>query len=204
MTSPPDPTRPPVRRVPPILIGAGILVVTIGFGLPRLLPEPDPDQGRTSRSESPVAAAKPGHPGPVAPVDGPGLGVALARLAGSLVFVCGLCVLAARLVGKRAPAPTRNMEVLASLPVDLRCTVHLVRAGDRRLLLGIDPGGVKSLVELPGPASGQEQEVLNEPVSEPTPAVVSPGVVTGPVRVTVPSPTSDDIAALIARLRTTT
>lgn len=176
--------RPPLK-VPPRLLAAGVLVVAVGFGLPRLL-------------TTPAAPAKP-EPTPAAspalPPDGPGLGAALARLAVCLAVVCGLCVGAARLVAKPPPAPPKGMAVTAALPIDPRCTVYLVTAGDRRLLVGTDPAGVKAVVELPGPPP---ELTTPEPVAEVT-ATAEP-VVVGPVKVPAPD-IRGDIAALLDKLR---
>src|SRR5262249_12107825 len=85
-----------------------------------------------------------------ADADKPNLGMAAARMAGSFVGVCVVFVLLARMMGKRKTAPDRgNMEVLASLAIDYQSGVYMVRAGDRKLLMGIDSTGVKSLVEVP-------------------------------------------------------
>ncbi|MBA4065304.1 MAG: hypothetical protein C0501_16655 [Isosphaera sp.] len=168
----PDPTPPPSRKPAPILIGAGVLVTAVALGLPQLAPAPSP------------------APQPAAPPSAPALLPALARLAGGLVVVCGLCVLATRyLAGRPTPPPAGATEVIASLPIGARCTVHLVRAGGRRLLVGTDPSGVKALVELPPlPADPPP-----EPAAEPEPAAV----VVGPARV----PDGDGVLALLARAR---
>jgi flagellar biogenesis protein FliO len=169
----PDPTPRPARRPPPLLIGAGVLVTAVALGLPQLTSAPPP---------APEKAA------PAAPPAAPALLPALARLAGGLVVVCGLCVLATRYLADRpAPAPTGTMDVVASLPIGARCAVHLVRAGGRRLLVGTDPAGVKCLVELPGTPA--------DPPAEPEPAAV----VVGPAR----APDADGILAVLARARAT-
>lgn len=152
------PTKP---RVPAALVAAGVLVVVIGFGLPRLV--------------SPAAAS-------TAP-DDPGLRWALVKLVGCFALVCGGCVLVVKLAAAQTPPKPGPTRVLAALPLDGRCVVQLVKAGDRRLLVGLDPGGVKALLELPGPAPD-------------APTVV------GPLRVAAPAepPLVDQIAATIARL----
>lgn len=154
MPTPAQPTRPASFRPSPLLIGVGILVIGIGFGLPYLAPSTP-----TNPPEATKPAATPSGG------DGPGLGMALARLVGCMVVVCGLCVLVARWVGRKTPVPTSTMQVLAALPVDARCAVYLVQAGDRRLLIGTDAAGVKALVEL----TGQVPEPLAEPVAPPKP-----------------------------------
>ncbi|MBX9628679.1 MAG: flagellar biosynthetic protein FliO [Gemmataceae bacterium] len=174
------PAPPPARRVPPLLVGAGLLVIAGGFGLPRVLPEPAP--------ATPADPASKAAPAP--PADGPGLGASLGRLAVSLVVVCGLCVGVARLVAKKPTAPQKGMTIAAALTVDPRCSVYLVTAGDRRLLLGVDPAGVKAVLELPGPP----------PEPAPRPEAAAEPVVLGPVRVAAPA-IPGDIAAVLDRLR---
>lgn len=180
----PAPRQPP--KVPPRLLAAGVLVMAVGFGLPRLMTtSPAP-----AKPEPTAAAA------PALPPDGPGLGASLVRLAVCLAVVCGLCVGAARLVAKPPPAPPKGMAVTAALPIDPRCTVYLVTAGDRRLLVGTDPAGVKAVVELPGPPP-------EAATPEPAAAAAEP-VVVGPVKVPAPAlaPTlRDDIAQLLDKLR---
>ena len=116
------------RRPHPALIGGGVLVVALGFGVPRLLtPAADP-------------AAAPA---------GPGVGAALLKMTAAVVVAGGLCAVAARYAGKRAAADAGPIAAAAALRIDGRCVLHYVRAGDRRLLVGTDAGGVKALVELP-------------------------------------------------------
>jgi flagellar biogenesis protein FliO len=97
---------------------------------------------------------------------------------------------------QRFPGPSRGC------PVDPRCIVHLVRAGERRLLLGTDLNGVKALTELPSrlpaPEAAIEPPAVNEEKSVP-----AAGIVLGPTRVEVPAPppAQDEILALIAKLR---
>jgi flagellar biogenesis protein FliO len=132
-------------------------------------------------------------PAPVVPPSATGLWSSLARLATGLGIVCGLCVLAAKWFGQK-PAPTPGaMEVLASIPV-ARCVVHLVRAGDRRLLIGTDLGGVKSLLELPGP----------EPAPVPTPeaaAAAAPSATDAESSSPAPAPPNrEELLTLLAKL----
>lgn len=126
-------TPPPAARRPALLIGGGVLVVAVGFGVPPLL---------TATPPAPAAVS------PADPPPGPGVGAALGRLVLCVAALGGLCVVAAKW-GRPAAAPAGPMAAVASIRVDTRCTVHLVKAGDRLLLLGTDPGGVKALLELP-------------------------------------------------------
>jgi len=41
------------------------------------------------------------------------------------------------------------MAVVETLPLGNRCLVHLVRVGSQQVLVGVDGGGLKSVVALP-------------------------------------------------------
>lgn len=125
----------PRSRTKTGLIGVGILVIALGFGLPQLLSGNAPSIPTTS---APAETT-------------PDFGWSLARLIGGLVLVCVLCVALTRFLGRRPDVPTSSaLTLLASVRVDARCGLYLVGAGERRLLVGLDPGGVKALVEMPG------------------------------------------------------
>ncbi|MBN9518849.1 flagellar biosynthetic protein FliO [bacterium] len=141
---------PPVWRPHPALIGGGVLVVALGFGLPRLFAD----------SPGPAAAEPAAAPG------GPGVGTALLKMGAAVVVAGGMCAIAARYAGQRAAADAGPLAVAAALRIDGRCVLHYVRAGDRRLLVGTDPGGVKALVELPR----REPEEPEEPEAAPAAA----------------------------------
>ena len=185
------PTAPATRRPSPYLIGAGVVVIILGFGLPQFL----------SDAPAAPAASADGTPAPT-PAN---LGVALLRLAAGLVVVCALCVVATRYANRKRPQqPAGTMQILATLPLGPRCVVHLVRVGERRLLVGTDLGGVKSVVELPGATPEPEADTTTEPgaIAEPAPAVVI-----GPVAMPAPAPappsaTQEAILALLTRLQT--
>lgn len=182
MSNTPTPPPPKSPRVSPALIGAGALVIALGFGLPMLVPgaAPEPPQHES--------APKQAGPDPIRPPNATGLVAALLKLAVGLVVVCGLCVLVARKIGPKPPAAPGAMDVVASIAVG-QCVLHLVRAGDRRLLIGTDLGGVKAVLELPGP----EPEPAPEPAA--APATASSSGATTPR-------TSDDVLNLLLRLRT--
>jgi flagellar protein FliO/FliZ len=184
MSNNPTPPAPKSPRAAPALIGAGVLVIALGFGLPRLLPGADPvPEPREPTTKQTV-------PAPIQPPNTAGLGAALLKLAVGLVVVCGLCVLVARKIGPKPPVAPGAMEVVASIAV-AQCVLHLVRAGDRRLLIGTDLGGVKAVLELPGP----EPERPPEPPPAPAAAASSDG--TDP-------PTRNEILNLLLQLRTRT
>jgi hypothetical protein len=184
----PQPTSKP-GRFPPILIGAGALVVALGFGLPVLTSNTAPEKSAPAAKGKATEEPPANSPTPVVPPSATGLGASLARLAVGLAVACGACVLAARWFGQKPAATPGTMEVLASIPV-ARCAVHLVRAGDRRLLIGTDLGGVKALLELPGP----------EPALLPPPEVAAAPPVAAPAPPAAPPPSREEVVALLAKL----
>ncbi len=146
----PDAKQPGPVRIPPALLGVGVLVIALGFGIPALIsqqPSPDAAPPATQAAEAfaprlttPPATQSPGS-----------IGSGLLRLVVALAVVCALSILAVKWIGRKPPQTADPaMQVIASLRVG-RCAVHLVRAGDRRLLIGTDVNGVKALVELSGP-----------------------------------------------------
>lgn len=187
--TPPAPTAPKPVRLSPGLIGAGVLVVALGFGLPMLSPSSPAPEAPTA--PAPATAAKPQQPAPISPPSATGLGWSLVKLAVGLVVVCGLCVLLARYAGTKPLPPPSGMEVLAAITVG-RGVVHLVRIGERRLLLGTDASGVKALVELPG-ADPLSAGAASE---DSVPAAVAP---TPPAPMGLPS--QAEILNLLLRLR---
>lgn len=155
-----------------LVASVGFVVVCLGlftpqlFGLKSLLGS---KPGETSAlEESEVVAAS------------PSLGVWTPFLFGVLaVAVVGIGV--TRYFGKRTNTTANsNLETLASLAIDPRCVVHLVRVGERRLLVGVDWAGVKAVTELP------------EDVSVPK--------VIGPERVIGTTPSTGELAELFATL----
>ena len=83
---------------------------------------------------------------------GPELTPIVMRLVVVTAVVLALCAIATRMFGKRMATMATNsdeLELLEVVPVGMHCRVHLVRTGDQLLLVGTDPSGVKSLIELP-------------------------------------------------------
>jgi flagellar protein FliO/FliZ len=197
----PEPAAPKPRLRPsPVLIGTGILVISLGFGLPQLTPSASPTTPKAATADVGNPKVAPAAPVPTpasAPTPAaPEFGTAVVRLIGGLVVVCVLCVVATRYLNRRPKEATGTMRVLASLRVAPRCVVHLVRAGERRLLIGTDATGVKSLLELPGlePATPQAAD-------DATPeAAGATSVVVGPVTVAVP-PSQNDVLAILAKIQ---
>jgi flagellar biogenesis protein FliO len=137
---PPQPQPTPVRASPKLIAG-GALVVILGFGLPALF------GGADAAPAIPAKQAKLA-PEPIAPPSAGSIGLSLLKLVGGLAVMCGVCVLVAKYATPKPTATPQAMTVAAALRVGA-CTVHLVVAGDRRLLVGTDGSGVKAVLELP-------------------------------------------------------
>ncbi len=146
-----NPPTPSVVRTRWLLIGLGAVVIVVGLLVPNLAekasaPQPIPDRPAELRSE------------------GPDMGAMLLRLVGGTVFVLALCVLTLwlcrRWLGATELGAKRSgrFEVLESLPLGPRCRIHLVRAGDRHLLAGMDAAGLKVLL----PVEDQEPGVRDQ------------------------------------------
>jgi flagellar biogenesis protein FliO len=78
----------------------------------------------------------------------------LERLGVGTVVVLGLCVgalWAAKrwLRGAPVAAASQQLRLLEALPLGNRCTLYLVSAGDRRILVGADAAGLKTVTLLP-------------------------------------------------------
>ncbi len=167
------PAFPPNRRpqVSSAWIGAGLVIAAIGFALPMVATDPQlwstPTQEAPSASGGgpPIAASSPPRgptlspaagKTPLQPINPPaatGIVASLVKFGIGLVVVCGLGIFVARWVrAKSLPARGESpLTVVASLDVGLS-VLHLVCAGERRLLVGTDATGVKTLLELPGAA----------------------------------------------------
>jgi flagellar protein FliO/FliZ len=198
MSNPTQPNQPKPTRLSPALIGAGILVIALGFGLPMLTPGAAPELPRDPN-------AKQAAPAPIQAPEATGLGPALLRMAVGLAVVCALCVFVARWIGQKPPAAPGAMEVVASITV-AQCVLHLVRTGGRRLLIGTDLAGVKAVVELPGPEPELPPEPPAAPAAAPSPLdeaavplVPAPPASSAPPPTT--PPTTQEILDLILRLR---
>lgn len=145
MTPTPAPPRPSSKFTS--LVAVGVLVVAAGLLLPRLLSlSPAPVSAEVDTPTPTLAPA----PAPVDSGQSSSLIWVLAKLLFGLAIVAGACIGLARWSNRgRVAAPPGILNALAKLAIDNRCVVHLVSAGSRRLLVGIDAGGVKVLLELP-------------------------------------------------------
>lgn len=90
------------------------------------------------------------------------------RLALGTIFVLILCVFTLWM-GKRWVRPlgvpvgeNNKLRLLESLPLGGRCSVFLLKAGDARVLVGVDQTGIKSLLPLPQPFDSALSEMLGE------------------------------------------
>jgi flagellar biogenesis protein FliO len=96
---------------------------------------------------------------------------ALATAGGSLAIVVGLFLLVAWVVRRGMPRnaallPTSAVEVLGRAPLIGKQQVHLVRCGNKILLLDASPSGVKTLTEITDPAEVDRlQEICQSPHS---------------------------------------
>jgi flagellar protein FliO/FliZ len=161
MSNAPEPQAPSPRATPKLLAG-GVLVVILGFGLPALF------GGAGAAPNAPTKPAKLA-PEPIAPPSAGSIGLSLFKLVVGLAVMCGVCVLMAKYVAPKPAPAAHGLNVVAALPVGA-CTVHLVRAGDRRLLVGTDASGVKAVLELPpGPEPAAPPEA-QPAAQEPAPA----------------------------------
>jgi hypothetical protein len=118
-----------------VLAAVGFIVVCLGLFVPRLIgvgtsnpsadrPTPPPDV------DLPTASS------------GPSLGWSLGKMLLGVGGVAVACIGLSRYLNRRsAPVVNPNLEVIASLPVDARSVIHLVR---------LDPTGVKAVTELIG------------------------------------------------------
>jgi flagellar biogenesis protein FliO len=163
--------QPPQRKMWMILGGVSLLAIVGGLALPQSFPsEPLAAAARsTSAAEAKVIPAVPAA-ATLAPAasakkedlayspppwpEAPDPKALLTRLGIGTVVVLGLCVgtlWAAKrwLHGTPAVAASQQLRLLEALPLGNRCTLYLVSAGDRRILVGADAAGLKTVVPLP-------------------------------------------------------
>jgi flagellar biogenesis protein FliO len=150
MPTPAAPPRPSTTFTS--LVAVGVLVVAAGLILPRLLslsPAPPSADAETAAPLPPPASTPATEPPPANP-EPASLTWVLAKLIFGLAIVAGVCIGVARWSNRASPTATTGvLTPLAKLAVDPRCVVHLVGAGGRRLLIGIDAAGAKVVLELP-------------------------------------------------------
>lgn len=129
-----------------------------------------------------------------AELDSSNLSWVLARIVLFVILAAVACISLARMTNRR-PNAIGNMKVLASLPIE-QIMLHLVQAGDKRLLIGVDAVGVKALAELPSMLPVPE----SFPVPVPTSATVSGhplSQVIGPLPASAGPAFASELAALL-------
>ncbi len=168
----PSPAPGAGRKWLPLALIGGMAVVA-GIVLPQML------GGVALPPEAPPAAAEaqkgsldyvpPSWPEP------PDARAMLTRLGVGTAVVLALCVgtlFVCRRWLRRLPGPgaaNTRMTLVETLPLGNRCQVHLVRVGKQQVLVGLDAGGLKSLVALPEPFDDALAEAQQEapPIAAP-------------------------------------
>jgi flagellar biogenesis protein FliO len=147
------------------VIVAGVAILG-GLLLPQLLP----GESAAEKPRAKVEAKGKGvgeYTAPQLP-DMPSPQALLTRLATGTVFVLGLAVVslygARRWLKMAGPVGTTPgaMKLIETLQLGNRCSLHLVQLGKRDVLIGVDGGGIKTIV----PLAASFEDVLSE--AEPT------------------------------------
>jgi flagellar biogenesis protein FliO len=173
----PPPAQGGGRKWLPLALIGGLAVVA-GIVLPQML-------GGAAPAAAP-AAAEPAknsleYVPPTWP-EAPDAGAMLTRLGVGTAVVLVLCVATIfvcrrwlrRLPGQ--PGGTTHMTLVETLPLGNRCLVHLVRVGKQQVLVGLDGGGLKSLVALPAEFDDALAEVGEAPAAEAPPIATAPAL----------------------------
>jgi flagellar biogenesis protein FliO len=121
-----------------LLVGGGVMA--LGFVLPLLFHSSTQTSGTLSPEVSTVSAT-----------EGPSIFAIFGKMTLGIGFIAAMSIGLMRWLHREKTATLpKNLERLASLPIDLRTVVHLVRFEDRRLLIGMDANGIQTVTELPG------------------------------------------------------
>jgi flagellar biogenesis protein FliO len=144
----------------------GAVAVCAGIVLPQMLP-----------ADSAVTQTAPSEPGkktelaytPPAWPEAPDPKAMIMRLVLGTAIVLGLCA-GTLLLSKRwlRGMPVKNsttgpLSLVDTLSLGNRCHVHLVGVGNRRILVGVDAGGLKSVVPLTEPFEDTLGDLQDEP-----------------------------------------
>lgn len=153
-------------------------------GAPRMLPagyqSPEQPQGKSGRSDAPQAAEMAGGPGTIPlsrasnPSPSPWAGFSaddvpsFVNAATSLGIVLGLFLMVMWAVRRGMPKgdgllPREAVEVLGRAPLVGRQQVHLVRCGNKMVLLNVTPTGVETLTEISDPAEVDRLHSICQP-----------------------------------------
>ena len=149
-----------------VLCAVGAAVIILGVLAPRFMstlppeparktsekalpPEIKPSEGKEGNADKQIPAK------PLEPTEAASLSAILTRLVGGTLFVLLLCAGTAYGVGrwikgKNAAVPAGPLKLIAALPINARCSIFLVQAGDQHLVAGVDATGLRSILHIPG------------------------------------------------------
>jgi flagellar biogenesis protein FliO len=137
------------RRVAPFLFGAAVIIAALSPGVGFADQPANQDVASESTADSGLNYNPPSWPDP------PDAAAMLCRLGLGTMTVLGLCA-GTLWIGKHwlrgTPAKAGaggQLRLVETVSLGNRCTVHLLRAGDQQVLVGVDGTGLKSLVPLP-------------------------------------------------------
>jgi len=155
----------------------GVVAVVAGILLPQMLggvaplPEAAPVAADAQKgSLDYVPPTWPEAPDPRAMLTRLGVGTAVVlALCIAMLFVCRRWL---RKLPGPAGGPTR-MALVETLPLGGRCVVHLVRVGKQQVLVGLDGGGLKSLLALPEAFDEALTEAEKAPNAEEEPPLLA-------------------------------
>jgi flagellar biogenesis protein FliO len=164
------------RKWLPLALVGGMAVVA-GILLPQMLgavaPAPELHLAADDAQKNSLDYVPPTWP------EAPDAGAMLTRLGVGTAVVLALCVgslVVCRRWLRRLPGqggtPT-HMTLVETLPLGNRCLVHLVRVGKQQVLVGLDGGGLKSLVALPEAFDDALVEAQEAPPIETAPALAA-------------------------------
>jgi len=129
-----------------------VIAVSAGLCLPRGLPDQSADNVKIAEPDR-ADKGNLNYTPPAVP-EAPSARSMLIRLALGTVVVLALCV-GTLWIGKRwfqvvpESKPGSKLQLVETLALGRMCTLHLVIVGGRQVLVGVDGGGIKSLVPMP-------------------------------------------------------
>jgi flagellar biogenesis protein FliO len=151
--------------------GVAALAILAGLLLPKLLSSETVVAKEPTKTEAKgVAAAE--YKSPSLP-DAPNPQALLGRLFMGTVAVLGMAVASIWVMRRWLPAQKpvhaapRDLRLIETLHLGQRSSLHLVHLGQREILVGVDAGGIKSIVQLQKPFDDALAEtVQNDTVTE--------------------------------------
>ncbi len=155
----------------------GVVAVVAGVVLPQMLggvaPAPEPRLAAADADKTSLDYVPPTWP------EAPDASAMLTRLGVGTAVVLLLCagtLVVCRRWLRRLPGEggiSTHMTLVETLPLGNRCLVHLVRIGKQQVLVGLDGGGLKSLVALPEAFDDALAEAQEVPPIEAAPALAA-------------------------------